>query len=257
MTTVASLCVEKVSIVKGKKALLTAVSLEAQAGEILCLLGNNGSGKSTLLRACAGIEDTFTGRILVEGADLFTMPLSARADRIAWLPQGGERVENYSALQYVALANERHRFYGKRSPSEASQKDQLLSCLEIFEATSLKDREITSLSGGEWMRVQLARVWAQGARVICLDEPNVELDLRFLTLLSSRIREMAREAGVTFLISTHDLGFAFSVANRLCALEGGTLKWDKTAATVFGTTHLQELYGVQVNWLGTPGPLYS
>lgn len=209
-------------------------------GERIAVLGGNGAGKSTLLRTLAGIEPARRSAVRVNGVPLSALNGPARARAIAWLPQEEPAPEGLSVRSAVALGRAPHRPPSLRDdPRDDAPIDELLA---RFELVSLAARPISSLSGGERKRVALARLFAQEAPVLLLDEPFAPLDAgRTLHIASILLEEAAR--GVAFVVAVHDPNVALELATRVLLVEAGRIVADGPIDEILNDDALLRIHG--------------
>jgi branched-chain amino acid transport system ATP-binding protein len=200
----AMLKVEGLSAWYGEAQALRDVSLEVEQGQLVTLVGRNGSGKTTTLRCIMGLHKQASGRIVLDGVDVMSLP----ADRRARLGLG--YVPDDRGI-YASLTVEENL---RLPPAVGPEPWSLDRIYEMF--PRLKDRRRqsgTKLSGGEQQMLSMARVLRMGARVMLLDEPTEGL----APVLVQQIGELLREAkahGVTILLIEQNLRFATAVAER-------------------------------------------
>jgi ABC-type polar amino acid transport system ATPase subunit len=217
------LAVRGVHLRRGARPVLTGVSFEAGAGELVALMGPSGSGKTTILRAVAGLEPFDTGRILVDdlaldgGATTAAATLRALRTKVAMVFQFHCLFEHLSVLHNVWLAPV-HAHGVDRERASARAHD-LLARLGVDHRAGALPRE---LSGGEAQRVAIARALAVDPRLLLMDEPTASLDAARRAELGELLRDLVRD-GRTLLVATHDEAFAREWATRIVRLEGGTL----------------------------------
>ncbi|NEE48867.1 ABC transporter ATP-binding protein, partial [Streptomyces sp. SID8455] len=157
--------------------LVDAVDLTAADGETVGLVGPNGSGKTTLLRCVYGTLRPTHGRVLLDGDDLATLPVKARARRIATVPQDGHAGFELTVGQVVAMGRAPHkRFWEADSAADTALVTEALDRVGI---AALEPRTFASLSGGERQRALVARALVQQPSLVVLDEPTNHLDIRY------------------------------------------------------------------------------
>ncbi|MBM4373451.1 MAG: ABC transporter ATP-binding protein [Deltaproteobacteria bacterium] len=207
-----------VGVSYGGRAVLADVSLELSGGALTAILGPNGSGKSTLLRAIAGLVPIEGGLSLgersVEGLDR-----RERARCVAFLPQRGEIPAGFTVAEVVAMGRAPHQdAWHRPGPDDARAVAEALAACEL---SALADRGFEALSGGEQQRAHLARVLAQGAPVLLLDEPTSQLDLRHARACHELLRRCVDERGLTCVVAMHDLTAAARFADQVVLLDAG------------------------------------
>lgn len=218
--------VASVDVQAGSKTLLHNVSLSLRPGEVGALLGPNGAGKSTLLNVIAGLKAPRQGAIHLDGERLSAARLPALARRRAVLPQDTHVAFDFSAREVVSLGRYPHRM----QPSH--DEDAIIeSAMRMTDSWHLADQRLGWLSGGERLRVQLARVLAQiwepppdgASRWLLLDEPTASLDQQHQHGILETVRDWATRQGVGVLMVLHDINLALRYIDRVWVLEQGRL----------------------------------
>ncbi|AXE27356.1 ABC transporter ATP-binding protein [Streptomyces globosus] len=196
-----------------ERAVLTGLDLEARAGELTVLLGPNGAGKSTLLRTLCGLLPPLGGRIRIGGADLAQTSPTALARRLAVVLTDRVDPGLLSARELAGLG--RHPHTGFTGRLTAADHAAVEWSLRAVGAEHLADRPAAELSDGERQRVLTARALAQEPEVVLLDEPTAFLDVPSRVALTVLLRDLARDRGLTVVVSTHDLELALRVADAV------------------------------------------
>ena len=204
------LAVDDVTVRFGDHAVLDAVDLDVEAGEIVALLGPSGSGKSTLLRVIAGIIPADGGRVTLDGVDITQMPTHRRS--VGMVFQGEQLFPHMDVAANVG--------FGLRvSGVDKGIRDQRVTeLLDVVGLGGFGKRRIDGLSGGERKRVALARSLAPGPKLLLLDEPLTGLDRELHDRLAIDVRSILEAGGTTAIWVTHDAGEAASVAGRTLAM---------------------------------------
>lgn len=203
---------------RGAALVLDGVSLQARPGEVLGVVGANGSGKTTLLRAALGLVRLASGGAELAGRRVQTLSESERARLAGYLPQERHVGWNMTAWRVASLGALHVR------PAEA--RDRAEAALGRVGLTSLRDRGVLEMSGGERARVLLARLLATEAPLLVADEPIAGLDPDAQLLALDLLREEARR-GAAVVLTLHDLGLAARYCDRLAVLAGGQLIADE------------------------------
>ena len=200
----------------GATRALAGLSIDMAAGELVALLGPSGCGKTTALRIVAGFETADAGSVLIDGADISSVP-AARRD-MGMVFQSYSLFPNMSALDNVGFGlRVRGRSAGDRSKRAA----------ELLDMVGLGDQGAKyphQMSGGQQQRVALARALAIEPRVLLLDEPLSALDAKVRLQLREQIRLLQTQLGTTTLFVTHDQEEALSMADRVGVMRGGRLE---------------------------------
>jgi signal transduction histidine kinase/ABC-type multidrug transport system ATPase subunit len=201
----------------GTLTALDGVSLTVRAGECVAIGGENGSGKTTLIRALGGDLAPDAGSIVLDGRPLAPDPVAAarRGVRIVW--QDLALADNLDIASNIMLGNEqrRHLFSPVHLHTDAFR---LLAQLGI--PITDTSRPVESLSGGQRQMVAVARAMARAPRILLLDEPTSALGVRESALVERLITRL-RAQGTTIVLSCHDIGQMFRLADRIVVLRHG------------------------------------
>ena len=198
---------------RANRPVLSGLDLEARAGELTVLLGPNGAGKSTLLRTLCGLLPPLDGRIRIGGTDLAHQPPATLARRLAVVLTDRVDAGLLSVRELAGLG--RHPHTGFTGRLTAADHAAVEWSLKAVCAGHLADRPAAELSDGERQRVLTARALAQEPEVVLLDEPTAFLDVPSRVALTVLLRDLARDKGLTVVVSTHDLELALRVADAV------------------------------------------
>lgn len=194
----------------GKKQVLRDISLSAEGGRCIGILGSNGSGKSTLLSILAGVLRPEGGTFLCDGIDLLKEP-ARRAALVGYVPQGTPLIDELSARDNLLL------WYDKQE-LEAELESGVLKLLGIGEFLKVP---VCKMSGGMKKRLSIGCAVAKRPPILLLDEPTAALDLVCKERISSYLREY-KKAGGLLLLTTHDV-MELSLCDELYIIKDGTL----------------------------------
>ncbi len=234
---------ENISVRLGSVDALRGVDFVAGAGEIVGLIGPNGSGKTTLLRALANLRAPDSGRVRYEDKSAAEVGAAELSRQIAYLAQGGEvhwpmRVE---ALVALGRLPHRQRFQKSAAADRAAIERAMLAA----DVAALRDRTMNQISGGERMRVLLARALAVEAPMLLADEPVAALDpLHQLQVMELLRRKVAAGGGVVVVL--HDLALAARYCDRLVLLSDGVVHAAGEPGHVLTDDNIAAVYGVAV-----------
>ncbi|MCZ7545832.1 MAG: ABC transporter ATP-binding protein [Anaerolineae bacterium] len=225
-------------------AVLQAVDLRAEPGEVLVIIGPNGAGKTTLLKLMAGILRPRAGFALVDGRDARRLHARERARALGLVPQLESQAWPLTVWQLVALGRAPHR--GWVMPLNEHDRATVERVLERTSLTNLRDRPVAALSGGERQLVLIARALAQEPAALLLDEPTSHLDLRHQATLLGLVRSLAHDDNLTVVMTLHDVNQAALYADRMALLDNGALRAVGTPHDVLRADLLSEVYGVPI-----------
>ncbi|MEU6567382.1 heme ABC transporter ATP-binding protein [Streptomyces parvulus] len=238
---------EAVRVLLGGRPVLDGVDVRVRAGEVLALVGPNGAGKSTLLGALAADVPAAEGVVRVHGRPAGEWSAPELALRRAVLPQSASLSFPFPVAEVVRMG----RAPWAGGEREAEDDAAVAEAMARTEVAGFAGRPFSALSGGERARVALARVLAQRAPLLLLDEPTAALDLRHQELVLRLLRERAR-AGDAVVVVLHDLALAAAYADRVAVLRAGRIAAEGAPAEVFDEDLLSEVYDQPVEVLPHP-----
>lgn len=220
------------------RQILRDISFSAENGDFVAVLGNNGAGKSTLLKCFDHILKPQSGSVLVDGIEILSLSLSDLAKQVAFVAQGasGARLTVYDML---LLGRKPYIKWG------IGQQDRIIvnDVLQQMELSHLAMRYLDQLSGGEQQKVLLARALVQEPKILLLDEPTSNLDMRNQYEVMGLVRQVCKTRGITAILVIHDLNLALRFCDRFLFLHGGTIV-AAGGASVVNPENIQAVYGV-------------
>ena len=233
------------------KPVLRGVDLSLAEGEVTVLLGANGGGKSTLIRCLTGLLAPDDGTVQLGETRIDRLRGGARRRarrRMAMVFQHFNLIENVSVFQNVlngAMGRVPFGLLGVLAPlASAELRERAMACLARVGLAEQAARPARTLSGGQQQRVALARALMQEAEILIADEPVASLDPQAGERVMELLVGIAREQGLTVLVSLHQLALAERFGDRLVGLKDGQVAFDSRQGAV-GRATLESLYDAQ------------
>jgi iron complex transport system ATP-binding protein len=225
-----------------KRLVLNNVGFVARSGEVVGLIGPNGAGKTSLLYALAGLRPPRAGTVRYDGRTASEIGRRVLGRRIAFLVQGGSihwalRVETLVALGRLPY---RQAFRGPTAADHAAVE----RALQATDTLALRHRNLMQISGGERMRVLLARALAVEGEMLFADEPIAALDPLHQLEIMTLMRESA-QTGRGVVVVLHDLTLAARFCDRLVLLAHGRVLADGPPQMVLTDAHLATAYNIE------------
>lgn len=231
------------SVGYGGATIVCDIDLEAWRGDVLGLIGPNGTGKSTLMRALAGLMPPSTGEVTVDGRALSGMRARERARRLAFLPQDTGLDLALEVREVVAMGRYAHRSRWRANPNDAASIE---SALERTGTSHLAERHIGRLSGGQRQLALIAKLLAQDASTLLLDEPVSALDLGYQLDVLGLMRDLADD-GHAVIVVLHDLDLAARFCDRLLVLHDGRVRASGAPRDVLTPQLVRDVYRVEAS----------
>lgn len=247
----------------GGASILLGADLAARPGELVAVVGPNGAGKSTLARAAAGLQKLSSGTVSWGGEDVRRLS-GRRLGRIrAFVPQRPRVPDGVVVREAVTIGRSPH--VGPFQRLDRRDRDIVDTAMARAGVAALAERALTTLSGGELQRVQVAVALAQDARALIADEPTSHLDLGGATVMAALLRGLADD-GLAVVLVVHDLALAAAVADRVVVISHGRSVASGPPCDVLDRERLASVWhvdaaleacdgrtGLSVAWLGETG----
>jgi putative spermidine/putrescine transport system ATP-binding protein len=209
----------------GDVVAVDGVDLAIANGEFFAMLGPSGSGKTTILRMIAGFELPTSGTIELAGQDM--------ARRAPFQRNVNTVFQDYALFPHMSIAeNVEYGLKVKKVP-KGERRRRAREALDRVRLGDFGPRKPSQLSGGQRQRVALARALVNEPAVLLLDEPLGALDLKLREQMQVELKEIQREAGITFIFVTHDQEEALTMSDRIAVVNEGRIEQVGTAAEVY------------------------
>lgn len=202
----------------GTAEILRGIDLTLRRGELVAIVGPNGAGKSTFARAVCGITRPTGGRVLWGGRQLSDLNGRDLAAIRAFIPQRAHVPEGVTVGEALRIGRSIH--LRPMQPLAQDDRDAIGMALERTGMIEFRDRLLTTLSGGELQRVQIAIGLVQEAPALVADEPTAQLDLGAISEVSRLLRDLVSD-DLGVLVIVHDLALAAAIADRCVVISDG------------------------------------
>jgi ferric hydroxamate transport system ATP-binding protein len=237
--------VKNIGLAIDSRVILSDVTLNFPAGEVVALVGHNGSGKSSLLKILARQVLPTTGSVFYDNHDLRTFEDRAFARSVAYLPQDVSSGSDMTIRELVACG--RYPWHGALGRFSKQDEEKVENALRSTQIERLADRIVGTLSGGERQRAWIAMMIAQDANCLLLDEPTAALDVAHQIEVLSLVRRLAHESGRSVVIVLHDINMAARFCDRIHALKSGKVVASGPPTEILTPKILNEIYGINMD----------
>ena len=244
--------IENFSFAFNRTPILEKIDFQLEAGAYLSILGPNGAGKSTLLKCLMRLHDRGreSGHIYLKGRALSEYSQKALARVVSYVPQAGGWIPPFTIRELLRLS--RYPYASVSSGLGPGDFQAIDRALELTGLTDMAGRYLKTLSGGERQKAYLAAALAQETKIMLLDEPASFLDPRHAAELSSLLRKLNREEGLTMITVTHDLNHPFQAGGLALVLAAGEMLFFGPVARLVDSEVLERAYRHEFIYLTHP-----
>lgn len=235
------LSVEGLSFGYGQDPVLRDVTFTLDRPELVCVIGPNGVGKTTMVKCLNKLLKPTSGKVTLDGEDVASMSLMELARRMAFVPNRMESTFHTTVAEAVLMG----RFPFSQWMTSDEDLDIVDRSLDVLSLQALSDRDVSELSSGQVQKVLIARGLAQCPKVLILDEPTSNLDVRHQMEVMGFLRDYAAREGIVVLMVCHDLNLTSAYADRVIMVSDGTVFADGSSWEVMTESNIREVYGVE------------
>ena len=195
---------------------LDDICLTVARGEFVTLLGSSGCGKTTTLRIIAGLEQTDSGSVWINGQDVTKLPPDKRDVNTVF--------QNYALFPHMNVAENIGYGLKLRKVPRGEIKKKVAQMLELVQLEGYERRKPSEFSGGQKQRVAIARALVNNPKVLLLDEPLGALDLQLRRAMQIELKHLQKKLGITFIYITHDQEEAINMSDRIAVMRDGCIE---------------------------------
>ena len=228
---------------KYDKEILKNISADIEAGAFVSLLGINGAGKSTLLKNLNQILSPYKGTIYIRGENLKHMKRSQLAKKMAYVSQQNEAPQN-TVFDSILIGRVPY-IKGKATKEDYAMVQEIIGRLNLNDYAM---REATSLSGGEFQKVVLARALAQEPEILLLDEPTSNLDIRNQVEVMKLMKQYCKDKQISVIVSIHDMNLSLQFSDKYLMLKDGEV-FKYGSKEIITRENIRTVYGLDVDIL--------
>lgn len=225
------------------KPILNNISMQLQNRGVLGMIGPNGSGKTTLLKCLNKILEPKQGNILLGEQTIKKMSRIEVAKQIGYVPQAqGKNVETITVFEMVLMGRRPHIAW----QTNLNDDEKVWDSLKALNIENLAMRNYFELSGGEQQRALVARAIAQEAKVLLLDEPTSNLDIKHQLEVMEITRKLVADEELAAAIAIHDLNLAARYCDKILMMKEGVIFAAGIPQDVLTCENIGQVYGVKV-----------
>ncbi|MCI1660822.1 ABC transporter ATP-binding protein [Bifidobacterium psychraerophilum] len=238
------------SVGYGEHLVINNIDLDIPVGTIGAIIGPNGCGKSTFLRALARLLKPVNGTVLLNGADIASMPTKRVATQVGLLPQSSIAPEGITVSDLVSRGRyPYHRFGSAWNAEDQTAVDHALRATGM---EGFADRPVDELSGGQRQRAWIALTLAQQTGIVLLDEPTTFLDVSYQLEVLDLLSDLNASEGTTIVMVLHDVNLAARYADWMLALCDGHQEALGTPYEILTEELVHRVFGVEATIVDDP-----
>lgn len=233
---------ENMTVGYNGKPLIHDICIGIEKGQIVSLIGPNGAGKSTILKSITRQLKMVGGTVYLEKRDIQKISSRDLATRMAVVLT--ERMQPELMTCHDVVATGRYPYTGRLGLLTLEDEEKVEAAMKAVHAQEIGNRDFNAISDGQRQRVLLARAICQEPEVIILDEPTSFLDIRHKLELLAILRNMAKEKGITVIMSLHEIDLAEKISDMLICVKGEQIFRCGKPEEIFREETIRELYEI-------------
>lgn len=234
---------EHIKVESKDKKILQDVSFQITRGDFICLIGKNGAGKTTLLKTMSNVLSPTYGEVFINDTNIKQLDSKTVAQHISMVFQNSYTDLNFKVWDIVLMGRISYQKLWQRD----SKEDENI-CLDALQQTNtlhLKDKIFSLLSAGEQQRVLIARALCQDAKLMLLDEPVSNLDIKHQFEIMDMLKQINKTQNKTIFVILHDLSLCLQYADKVLALKDGKLLFYGQTKEVMTENNIATLFDVR------------
>lgn len=234
------------------KKVLKGISYEFETGVLTAVMGPNGSGKTTLIKNIAGFLKPSSGEILIDGKTISDINVLELAKIVGYVPQKPQFLPSITVAE--SILNGRIPFFKYNETSK--DKKICSSIIKEFSLSSIKDRNINQISGGELQKTLIAQALAKQPKILLLDEPLNNLDIKNQIEIMKNIVHKTKKENITTIAILHDLNFALKYCDRILFMKEGKILFSGKNFEI-NSEILREVFEVECQIIKDENSIYA
>ncbi|MDO5853800.1 MAG: ABC transporter ATP-binding protein [Thermoplasmata archaeon] len=220
---------------------LNEVSLDIDGPGFVSILGPNGVGKSTLIHCINKILEPNSGAVFIDGKDLKEITIKELSKEIGYVPYSANDTFPLTVVDTVMMGRHPHARWNTLD----NDLDIVYDTLKMLGISHLAMRQFNELSAGQHQKVMLARGLVQEPKILLLDEPTSNLDIRHQLDVTKMLRDLSLEKGILIIMISHDINIAAKFADKVILMFQGRIYDVGTPGEVITEENLRTVYGVR------------
>lgn len=227
-----------------EREILKDININIEKGKFYTILGQNGSGKTTFLKNIVGILENESSQICIDGKNLREYSKKDIAKKIALVSQQEDINFNFTVEEVVSMG--RNPYIEFLKTESEKDKEIIKKAMKIANIEYLSNRYITELSGGEKQRVILARAIAQDTKILILDEPTSNIDIKNQIEILDTIKKLQLDKKITIIAVFHDINIGIRYSDKIIFMKNKTIYKAGSIKDVITEKNIKEVYDIEM-----------
>ncbi len=241
--------IEGVEFSYSSTPVLHDISVELTGPKFVCILGPNGVGKSTLIHCINKILTPTVGTVFIDGKDVKEITVKELAKHVGYVPYSANDTFPLSVVDTVLMGRHPH----SKWKSLDNDLDIVYDVLHKLGISHLAMRSFSELSAGQHQKVMLARGLVRTPKIVLLDEPTSNLDIKHQIDVTKTLSLLPKAKGMLVIMISHDINITAKYADRIIMLAGGGIFADGTPKEVLTKENIRTVYGVDADVIDVNG----
>ena len=235
----------------GRTKVLEDIDLTLDGPGLVCVIGPNGVGKSTLAKCILGLNRSSPGSVLIDGTDADVYGLKERAKVMGYVPVSSNETFSLPVIELVMMGRHPHQKMGNVTDTDRRIVRRSMNMMGIRD---LALQSTSELSAGQSQKAAIAKGLAQTPRLLILDEPTSNLDVRHQMQVTQLLSELSHSTGMTVLMVSHDLNISAKYADEIVMMAPpGVIYRTGTPSDVLTEDNIRRVYGVDCRVIDDEG----
>ena len=234
---------ENITVAYHENIVLEGINFQLEDSEFLGIIGPNGSGKTTLLRVITGVKHPVSGKVMLDGENITSMSRKKIAQIMAVVPQSSFIPVLLTVEDVVMMGRYPHQ--KKRFTITDEDIKVVEKAMEKTDIIGIRNRLVSELSGGERQQLIIARALAQEPKILLLDEPTANLDVKHQMKILNLVKSLVREGKITAIMVIHDLNLSIRFCDRVILLYNHKIYSQGEPKNVITQKNLKTVYEVE------------
>ncbi len=222
---------------------LKNVDIAIGESDVVGILGPNGSGKTTFIKCINRLLTPQQGSVMFDDQDILSMRSTELSKIIGYVPQNGNMEISYPTVYEIVMMGRRPHGSWK---ANSNDDDIVWNAMEEMDVDHLSTHKFNELSSGQTQRVLMARAIAQEAKILLLDEPTSNLDIKYQIEVMNVVTDIAKTKKVGVCAIVHDLDLSMRYCNKVILLKDGYVYAAGAPIDVITPDNIREVYGVDI-----------